>query len=247
MRPRSNRSTVPAHGFVATLLLVLAAEPAWAQHVGHSGGSGGPGAGHHMGGGGVAGIQHHGGAASYGYGGGYLAGYGYGQGGAYPASYGYGSLYSPYATGYAPAVASLASSGGGYSMYPAVGPLLPGAVAQHAPLHFAGIAPPYDASALDTSPGKHRPADNAGHFELILPFEAEVFVNGARTSQTGFIRHYNTPKLTPGSTYHYQVRVRYMNAQRDMVEDTRDIAFKANDWYRIDFTRLPAPKTVANP
>ncbi len=246
--PRSHGSTVPTRGFAAALLLFLAAGPVPAQHVGHTGGlAGGVGAGHHPGDGGVAATHHHGGAATYGYGGGYLAGYGYGGG--YLAGYGYGSLYSPYYSGYAPAAVGSAAPygyGGGYPMLSAVGPIVPPAISQHAPLHFTGIAPPYDASTLDSATAKNRPVDNAGHFELVLPFQAEVFVNGAPTTQTGFVRHYSTPKLTPGHAYTYQVRVRYMNAHRDMVEDTRAIQFKANDWFRIDFTRLPTPKAATN-
>lgn len=246
MRPRFTGSAVPTCGLALALLVSLAAGLASAQHGGHTGGHFGvAGPAHHPGGNVTA--THHRGATTYGFGG-YGAGYGFGGYGAgYGAGYGYGygMPISPYYSSYAsPMGGSLAPFGGGYPLVPAAS--LAG-LAYSAPLHFMGIAPPYDASALDISPPANRPVDNAGHFELILPFEAEVFVNGVQTRQTGFVRHYNTPKLTPGVSYNYQVRVRYVDVHGDIVEETRDLRFKANDWFRVDFTRLPPPTAVTSP
>jgi uncharacterized protein (TIGR03000 family) len=229
--------TAPAGA--VTVLLYLTACPAWAQqHHGHTGphAPGGHGNGH------APGTGHHSGGA-YGYGAGYGYGAAYGYGGP-SAGYGYGvSAAAAPRFGYGAAPSSLAA----YLPYANSSPLpfSDGSAASgyYSPLTFAGFAP--DPSA-DLPPVNRPPPDGAGHFELILPYDADVFVNDVRTMQTGFVRHYNTPKLTPGNTYKYRVRVRYVNAHGDIVEDTRDIRFRADDWFRIDFTRLPAPQAVDN-
>jgi uncharacterized protein (TIGR03000 family) len=231
MRPRPDPLAVLAGGL---FLAVLWSEPAWGQHGGHHAGSlGGSGAGHHAisGGGTVAAASHHsGGAAGYGYGAAYGLPYGLGYGG-YPALF--GATSSPYGGG---GVFSTATPTGGAIPYGSAA-----VFGHYMPLPLVGYAPP-DAP---TAPAGNRPPDNAGHFELILPPGADVFVNDVRTEQTGFVRHYNTPKLTPGYSYSYRIRIRYIDFHGEVVQETRDIEFKANDWFRIDFTRLPAPKVVS--
>lgn len=232
---------------IGSLCLVAFSDvaPAQAQHGGHGGGHGGGG---HSGGG--FGGGHHGGGGAYGYGYGGTAAYGYGgYGGGIAVPY--GAAYGSYFGSYAPPVAAFASPGdGSTAVYSTATPTTgsggyaaPAAVRYFSPLTFMNLAPLADA---ELPPATRPPPDDAGHFELIVPEHADVFVNGARTAQTGFIRHFNTPKLTPGYAYNYQVRVHYVNDHADVVDDTRDIQFHANDWFRIDFTRLPAPTTVTS-
>jgi uncharacterized protein (TIGR03000 family) len=234
---------IPTHPSISltaglSVLLLLIACPARAQHSGHHSGGHGQGVGHagggHGGGPGAA-TGHHGGygyGTAYGYGGTSL-GYGYGI----PTVAGAGLPYSAYTP------ISLPPSSYGYGLSP--GSYGGSAViAYYTPLTFAGFAP---EPSTDPPPANRPPPDGAGHFELILPYDAEVFVNDVRTMQTGFVRHYNTPKLTPGHTYNYRVRVRYVNAHGDIIEDTRDIQFHADDWFRIDFTRLPPPMAAETP
>ena len=232
MRPRPDPLAVLAGG------LFLAARwggPAWGQHGGHHAGSiGGPGAGHHATGGGatVAAASHHsGGAAGYGYGTAYGLPYALGYGGS-PAPI--GATASPYGGA---AVFSTATPTGGIASYGSTA-----VFGHYMPLPLVGYLPADVANV----PADNRPPDDAGHFELILPPGADVFVNGMRTEQTGFVRHYNTPKLAAGYSYSYRIRIRYVDFHGDIVQETRDIEFKANDWFRIDFTRLPPPKALAN-
>jgi uncharacterized protein (TIGR03000 family) len=88
--------------------------------------------------------------------------------------------------------------------------------------------------------GAQQPVDNAIHLQLLVPANAEVIFNGSKTSQTGTVREYVSPAMTPGKTYTYHITVRYMGANGKVVNDTRDVQVRANDWYSIDFTR-PAP------
>jgi uncharacterized protein (TIGR03000 family) len=103
-------------------------------------------------------------------------------------------------------------------------------------------APPGGGAAAQDQP----PPDNAGHLQLNVPENAEVIFDGTKTTQTGSVREFVTPPLVPGSTYSYQITVRYMDAKGKTIEDTRTIRFQPNDWFSIDFTR-PAPQQPAAP
>jgi uncharacterized protein (TIGR03000 family) len=74
----------------------------------------------------------------------------------------------------------------------------------------------------------------------MVPENAEVFFGGVKTSQTGKVREYVSPPLTPGEVSTYRISVRSTGADGRPVNDTRDIRVHANDWSSIDFTR-PAP------
>jgi uncharacterized protein (TIGR03000 family) len=84
------------------------------------------------------------------------------------------------------------------------------------------------------------PADDAAHLQLMVPENAEVLVDGVKTTQIGTAREFVSPVLAPGTRYVYKITVRYTDANGKQVEDTRDIRFQANDWFSVDFTR-PAP------
>ncbi len=226
---------------LATAVVFLSgalAPTAQAQRGGHRGSAGGA----------YRGGAYHGG---YYHGGHYHGGY-YG-GPRYYGYYGYRpyGFYRPY---YAPYYGFGVGLGlgvglGVYSSYlPAYGPFVPYALPPGAvlpPDGPAGSGP----SIPDVPAGDRPPADNAAHLQLLVPENAEVFVAGSRTTQTGKTREFATPPLTPGKGYTYTISVRYTGPDGRPVNDTRDINFRANDWFTIDFTRpapaegpLPAPR-----
>ncbi len=83
---------------------------------------------------------------------------------------------------------------------------------------------------------------------LRVPPAAQVWFNDARTSQVGEIRHYTSPPLTPGKTYSYKVRVRWMDGGKP-VEKERRIEVQARGQTRGDFLVLGGnnPSTVPHP
>ncbi len=91
------------------------------------------------------------------------------------------------------------------------------------------------------------PPDNAAHLQLMVPQNAEVLFNGDPTTQTGPIREFVSPPLTPGKLFDYTIVVRYPDADGRMVTDRRVIHVRANDWFRIDFTRPPPPEPLPAP
>jgi uncharacterized protein (TIGR03000 family) len=241
---------------LATGTLLLAGGPAQAQHGGHGGGHGGGHAG-----GGHAGAFH-GGAYHGGY---YHGGYYHGGNGFHPYYGGfhgpfYGAgLYRPYygfglGLGLGLGLGYGLGGGFGYGGYApyygaGYGAAVPPAVV-YAPGAYGngyGAAP---GAALPPPNGQTQspPApDNAAHLQLIVPDNAEVWFDGARTSQTGKVREFTSPTLTPGSNYTYKISVRYIDAKGQPVNDTRNIHVRPNDWFSIDFTRPEPPNPPTAP
>jgi uncharacterized protein (TIGR03000 family) len=95
------------------------------------------------------------------------------------------------------------------------------------------------AEAASLLPGNSQPApDNAAHVILQVPAGAEVWFDGDKTRQTGTLRHYFSPPLTPGKDYVYEVRVRWTRDGKP-VEETRRVHVHANAWVSLDLTRAP--------
>ncbi len=216
---------------LAAAALLLSTDPVHAQRGGR-GGFGGGRAGGFSGGfrPGFSGGAFRGGG--YGFG-----GYGLGYGGYLP--YAYGNYYRPYYGegyyGYGLGLGAYGPYYGGvtlaaYSSFypdPVVGGLAQNPLGQN--------------QAGQNQPSSERPPpDDAGHLRLTVPENAEVVIDGVKTTQTGTTREFVSPAVTPGSRYVYKVTVRYTDAKGKVIEDTRDIRFQANDWFSIDFTR-PAP------
>jgi uncharacterized protein (TIGR03000 family) len=105
-----------------------------------------------------------------------------------------------------------------------------------------GYGPPGYGEPPDLGPGAESrpPIDNAVHLQLNVPENAEVFIDGAKTSKTGRVREFVSPPVTPGQRYAYKILVRIPGPGGKAVNDERTIYVRANDWFSIDFTR-PAP------
>ncbi len=176
---------------------------------------------------------------------------GYGLYGSYRSFYRpyYAGLYLPYYGYYSSYYPDLYSPYYGYGIgaFAAYAPYYGGMSLPAYPLLAAGdaaYAPPATVTQPAPSQTDRPPADNAFHLQLTVPANAEVIIDGAKTQETGTTREYVSPALNPGTRYSYKLTVRYTNAAGTPVEDTRDIAFQANDWFSIDFTR-PAPRPTA--
>lgn len=78
--------------------------------------------------------------------------------------------------------------------------------------------------------------DNRAHIWLRVPENAEVWVNGVKTRQSGESRYYYSPPLTPGRQYAYQMRVRWTKDGKP-VEQTQRVLVSAGSTMHRDFTR----------
>jgi uncharacterized protein (TIGR03000 family) len=206
-----------AASLTAALLVLSASAPA-ASPGGGRGGSGG-----YRGGSGSYG-GYRGGYGDYrgGYGG--YRGYRGGSGGYYPGiGIGIG-FYSPYDYDY------------GYG---------------YAPTYVYGQAPVVVASpntnAIETADAPpSEPADGRAHMQVLVPADATVWFDGNPTTQRGEQRTFESPALTPGHDYQYEIRARWTDNGRT-VDQTRTIVVHANARVGVDFSRaesVPAPAPV---
>ena len=204
--------------FLAGAMLCLMAEPSQAaQHGGHHGGGGhgggyhgggGPGGGYHGGGGHHSGGYyggggHHGG----GYYGGYRGGY-YGYRPFYGSYYGYPYYGYPYYSGYG---WSSWSSPGYYYTTP------------FSNVPYEEVLPSYSSGYTPEMPPA---ADTAAHVTVRAPANARVWIGGWETPNTGSVREFDSPPLTPGKQYSYAVRAQWQENGR-MVTQTQEVDVSA--------------------
>jgi uncharacterized protein (TIGR03000 family) len=189
---------------------------------GHYGG-GHFGGGHYGGGhfGGLRGGSHH----HYGYHH-YYPGYGFY--GYYPYAYDYYPYYSdtyPYA-GSAPAYDY--GYDGDQTLPYAEGP--PGATFSF-DAYNAAVAP--NTASLR--------ADKVAHMTVHVPADARVWFGTTKTTSTGSVRQYESPPLTPGSQYTYEIRARWTQNGQEVTQ-TQQVPLTAGGHVNVTF---PVPPKAA--
>jgi uncharacterized protein (TIGR03000 family) len=106
--------------------------------------------------------------------------------------------------------------------------------------------PPEQAQPETASTEGPKLPDNAAQLLLVVPENAEVLFNGEKMNRSGPVREFVTPSLEPGKTFTYEVVVQSADAKGKPVSDKRTVRVRANDRYRLDFTR-PAPEKLPGP
>jgi uncharacterized protein (TIGR03000 family) len=171
---------------------------------------------HHSGFGGVGVFV--GGFPYYGYG-----GYGYG-------GYGYGGGY--YDPGYAAPVYT----------YPSYVP-----VPVEVPVPVPSYTPPMTPAQVQTpGTGDRAPADPVAHLQIKLPGDAELWIEGEKTKQSGDTREFTSPELTAGQTFVYEMKARWTEGGKEVIK-TKRIPVQAGSWIGIDFMRPDAPLPLPKP
>jgi uncharacterized protein (TIGR03000 family) len=79
------------------------------------------------------------------------------------------------------------------------------------------------------------PAAAPARVEVRVPPAADVWFGSVRTKQTGAARLFESPELTPGKQYAYEVRARWREGGNE-VERTRRIIVSAGARAVVDFT-----------
>jgi uncharacterized protein (TIGR03000 family) len=92
------------------------------------------------------------------------------------------------------------------------------------------------SSALLSGSQRTPQPDKRAHIWLHVPVEAEVWFDGAKSQQTGPLRYYVTPSLTPGKSYGYQVQVRWRKDGQP-VERRQRIDVRAGGSLHVDLTQ----------
>lgn len=84
--------------------------------------------------------------------------------------------------------------------------------------------------------GEQRKAEAApAQVEVRVPPAADVWFGSVKTKQTGAVRFFESPELTPGKQYAYEVRARWRGESGE-VERTRRVAVSPGAKVVVDFT-----------
>jgi uncharacterized protein (TIGR03000 family) len=78
--------------------------------------------------------------------------------------------------------------------------------------------------------------DNTARIRLIVPAGAKVWFDSAATQQTGSVRDFQSPALTPGKDYGYHITVRWTDNGQDVTR-TRPVGVRAGSSVTVDFTQ----------
>jgi uncharacterized protein (TIGR03000 family) len=71
--------------------------------------------------------------------------------------------------------------------------------------------------------------------DVRVPADAEVFVEGDKTSQTGSDRTFVSPALEPGRTFTYDIRARWAGPDGKPIEQTRQVKVQGGRRTPVDF------------
>jgi uncharacterized protein (TIGR03000 family) len=226
----------------------------------HGGGYGGGFHGGYGGGwhGGYGGYGHggygHGGYGGYGRGwyGGYGRGYGWNRGG-----WGWGGYYGGFPYYYGGYYGAYPYSGSYYGSYPYY--YGTGYLPSYWQSYNSSTVTPYVATPDYSSGSLYSSAtqpsvpmtenqsptttDTIAHVDVKVPASAQVWVEGAKTSQTGALRHFVSPPLTPNEDFTYDIRARWTDQKGDVVDQTRHVLVHAGGQVVVNFTE---PATAAS-
>jgi uncharacterized protein (TIGR03000 family) len=127
---------------------------------------------------------------------------------------------------------------GGGSLAGIYGPISQVSSAQGASQQPTGNLPqPTPNSTRQPTEKSPPPNNNAAYLRLLVPQNAEVLVEGSKTSTTGKVREFVSPPLDPGKNMIYSILVRYTDAGGKKIEETHSIRVHASDRLDIDCTK----------
>jgi uncharacterized protein (TIGR03000 family) len=78
--------------------------------------------------------------------------------------------------------------------------------------------------------------DTTAHIDVMVPDSAEVWVEGVKTQQTGSLRHFVSPPLTPGREFSYDIRAKWTDKDGKVVDRTRPVQVHAGGQTMVNFT-----------
>ena len=133
---------------------------------------------------------------------------------------------------------------GNYPSYYGATPDYRGTPADSPPPLAAPGAGPMDPVYEDANgvpvPGASAPLETSAAVTVQAPANAEVWVEGRKTTASGSVRRFHTPPLTPGSRYTYDVTARWEENGRPMMQ-RQSVSVTAGATAEVVF----APEAVA--
>ena len=91
------------------------------------------------------------------------------------------------------------------------------------------------ADATPLLPGNATaPIDNTAHITVHMPAKAQLWVEGTKTNSTGLVRELETPPLTPGSRYRYDIKASWKENGREVTQ-TQYVEVSAGAHFNVTF------------
>jgi uncharacterized protein (TIGR03000 family) len=102
--------------------------------------------------------------------------------------------------------------------------------------YYYGRLPIVTAPRADYSYGAAA-RDNLARVRVLVPAGAKVWFDGKATEQSGTERRFESPALTPGHAYSYDVKAQWRDKSGKEVTRSRRVDVSANANVTVDFTR----------
>lgn len=84
------------------------------------------------------------------------------------------------------------------------------------------------------------PLDPVALLDVEVPDDADIWLEGKKTEQTGPLRRFISPALTPGKDYEYEIRASWQEDGREK-KQTQTVTIRAGGQVRIRFPAAPPP------
>lgn len=112
---------------------------------------------------------------------------------------------------------------------------------------------PYEAIVVPPGPVSGTPLDGVqlqnpatAHLVVLVPDNAEIVIDGRKTTQTGATRDFVSPELAPNQEFKYEVKARWQENGQE-IEKTKTIAVKAGARVVVHFSNGAQPDLAAKP
>ena len=89
------------------------------------------------------------------------------------------------------------------------------------------------------------PSDATAHVTVNVPAGTQLWFNNVATTSAGPVRQFESPPLTPGLRYAYEVRARWTENGHEVTQ-TQQAAVTAGARVRVDFPAPPAAGQASN-
>ena len=93
--------------------------------------------------------------------------------------------------------------------------------------------------AADNAPAA-TPADTTAYLNIRVPADAQIWVEGNKTTSTGTVRAFQSPPLTPGSSYTYDIRATWNENGREVTQ-TQKVNVTAGGDSNVVFPTVAQP------
>jgi uncharacterized protein (TIGR03000 family) len=111
--------------------------------------------------------------------------------------------------------------------------------------YYAPTTPTYSATnSYYSAPQQADP--NTAMMHMRVPANAELFIDNAPTQQRGTERDFVSPPLEANKTYAYNLRIRYTDANGQVVDRTRKVSVRAGDRLNLDLMNEAAGANTPN-